>query len=192
MGYNVGMQRAWEPHPGSCDVSDACDDLGIPAVRTGSLRPAWPGCPPLFGRVRTLTLTTDPAGDPLPELLAALTAIPAGDVAFIDLHGRSDAQCWGGRTAAAARRAGLVGALVNGAVRDTAALRALACPTFALGTYPGRAKGRLKFCGAGGDVRLGNHIIRSGSAAVADDDGLVFFPFDLAAEVFARARDLAG
>lgn len=192
MGYNVGMKRAREPRPGSCDISDACDDLGIPAVRTGILRPAWPGCPPLFGRVRTLTLAADTAGDPLPDLLAALTAIPAGDVAFIDLDGRFDAQCWGGRTAEAARRAGLSGALVNGAVRDTAELRSLAFPTFALGTYPGRAKGRLKFCGADRDVMLGTQLVRSGSAAVADDDGLVFFPFDLAADVFARARDLAG
>ncbi len=192
MGYNVGMQRAWEPIPGSCDISDACDDLGIPAVRTGSLRPAWLGCPPLFGRVRTLTLTPDPDGDPLPDLLAALTAIPAGDVALIDLEGRPDAQCWGGRTAQAARRAGVSGAIVNGAVRDTAALRSLSYPTFALGTYPGRAKGRLKFSGADRDVLLGDQIVRSGSAAVADDDGLVFFPFDVAVEVFARARDLAG
>jgi len=186
------MQQAWEPLPASSDISDACDDLGIPATRTGSLRPAWLGCPPLFGRVRTLTLASDPAGDPLPDMLAALTAIPAGDVAFIDIEGRSDAQCWGGRTAEAARRAGVSGAIVNGAVRDTAELRSLAYPTFALGTYPGRAKGRLKYCGSDRDVVLGTQIVRSGSAAVADDDGVVFFPFELAVEVFARARDLAG
>jgi regulator of RNase E activity RraA len=182
---------AVEPFPGSCDVSDACDDLGIVAVRTGGLRPVWSGCPALLGRVRTLTLAPDPDADPLPEVLAALAAIPAGDIAFVDLDGRTDVQCWGGRTAGAARRAEVAGALVNGAVRDVAALRSLAFPTFAVGSYPARAKGRLRFRGTGNDVVLGAGTVRSGSAVVADDDGLVFFPYEAAGEVLARARVLA-
>jgi regulator of RNase E activity RraA len=187
------MRLASAPFPGSCDISDACDDLGVPAVRVGGLRPTWPGCPALLGRVRTLTLTptSDAAADPLPEVLAALTAIPTGDVALIDLDGRSDVQCWGGRTATAARRAGVAGAVVNGAVRDVDALRSLDFPTFALGTYPARAKGRLTYRGAGRDVVLGTEIVRSGSVVVADDNGLVFFPFEVATDVLARARDLA-
>ncbi len=185
------MRLATEAFPGSCDVSDACDELGIPAVRTGGIRPVWPGCPALFGRVRTLTLAPDATADPLSDVLAALTEIPAGDVAFIDLDGRLDVQCWGGRTADAARRAGVAGALVNGAVRDVSALRSLEFPTFALGTYPARAKGRLRYCGSGHDVVLGAGIVRSGSAVVADDDGLVFFPYETARDIVARARELA-
>jgi regulator of RNase E activity RraA len=151
----------------------------------------WPGCPALLGRVQTLTLRSDAVGDPLPEVLAALAAIPSGEVVFIDLDGQPDVQCWGGRTAKAARLAGVAGALVNGSVRDVAALRSLAVPTFALGVYPARAKGRLGYCGAGQDVVLGTEIVRSGSVVIADDDGLVFFPYESAAEILARAHDLA-
>ncbi|MET7878939.1 RraA family protein [Micromonospora profundi] len=176
--------------PGSCDISDTCDELGIPAVRTGLLRPVWPG-PPVLGPVSTLTLSAEIGGDPLADVLSALGAMPPGGVALIDLGGRVDLQCWGGRTTAAARHAGLVGALVNGAVRDSGELRGLEFPTFARGTFPARAKGRLGFRGVGHDVRLGGEVVRNGSAVVADDDGLVFFPYDTLPDVLSRARDMA-
>jgi regulator of RNase E activity RraA len=177
--------------PPTCDVSDACDDLGIPAVRVGGLRPMWPGCRALYGRVRTFTLAPDSAADPVPDLLVALGAGAEGDIALVDIGGRLDLQCWGGRTAAAARRAGIAGALVNGAVRDVAALRSLEFPTFALGTYPARARGRLGYRGSGLDVLFGTATVRSGSAVVADEDGLVFFPYEAASEVVGLARDIA-
>jgi 4-hydroxy-4-methyl-2-oxoglutarate aldolase len=175
----------------SCGISDACDVLGVPAVRTGRLRPMWPDCPALFGRLGTLTLIPDPAADPLPDVLAALARIPAGHVVLVDLGGRTDLQCWGGRTAAVARRAGIVGALVNGAIRDVAHLASLHFPTFAAGTYPARARGRLAYVGSGLDVVIGTEVVRSGSMVVADASGVVFFPADSVSEVFAQSEKIA-
>jgi regulator of RNase E activity RraA len=189
--YNRLVHEMGPPPPGSADVSDACDDLGIPAARVGGFRPMWPGCPPLFGRVRTLCLTPGESADPVSDVLTALTRCDPGDVALVDLGGRSDLQCWGGRTALAAAQAGVSGALVNGAVRDVATLRGMGSATFALGTYPARAAGRLRYRGTDLDVRLGAVTVRSGSAVVADDDGAVFFPFASLHQVTARARALA-
>ena len=185
------MPPGTQTTPDSCDISDACDDLAVPAVRTGRFRPIWPGCPALLGRVWTLALAPAAGADPLPDVLAALAAIPAGDVALVDLTGRLDLQCWGGRTATAARLAGIAGVLVNGAVRDVAQLHALRFPTFALGCHPARARGRLAFVGAGGDVAIGADIVRAGWTVAADDSGAVFFPAQATDQVLARAREVA-
>jgi len=176
--------------PASCDISDACDDLGVPAVRTGLLRPMWPECA-LFGPVRTLSLTPGDGADPVADLIADLARGRPGEIALVDLGGRTDLQCWGGRTARAAGAVGMAGALVNGALRDVSALRSLGLPAFAAGTYPARARGRLRYRGAGHDVRVGTATVRSGSAVAADADGCVFFAYDRVEEVVARARGIA-
>jgi 4-hydroxy-4-methyl-2-oxoglutarate aldolase len=175
--------------PSTCDISDACDELGIAAVRTGALRPAWTGCPAVLGRVVTLTLEPG-EGDPLPALLEAL-AEADGDVALVDLGGRVDVQCWGSVLATAARHHGITAALVNGATRDVAALAELGYPTYARGVVPARIRGRLTFTGAGADVVIagatmtagssaavekGGATVTPGSAVAADDSGAVFFP----------------
>jgi len=177
--------------PGSAEVSDACDDLGVNAVRIGGFRSVLPDRGPVFGRISTLTLVPDSGCDPLPELLADLAAIPAGQIALIDLGGHVDLQSWGSRTACVARQAGLAGALVNGSVRDVAMLRALEFPTFALGSHPTRARGRLRYVGAGRDVVFGNHTVPSGSIAAIDDSGAVFFPEEASVAVLAKARELS-
>src|SRR4051794_5006080 len=127
---------------GSSDVSDACDELGVEAVRTGLLRPLWPDCPPVAGRVRTVRLDDGP-GTSLPELLEVL-ADAADRVMLVDLGGRVDVQCWGTVLATAAASFGVRGALVNGAARDLEGLRELGFATYAMGVYPARMRGRLE------------------------------------------------
>jgi regulator of RNase E activity RraA len=172
--------------PSTCDISDACDELGIAAVRTGALRPAWTGCPSVLGRV--LTLTLEPGdGDPLPALLEAL-AEADGDVALVDLGGRVDVQCWGSVLATAARHHGITAALVNGATRDVSALAALGYPTYARGVVPARIRGRLAFAAAGADVVIAGAGASASSAVAADDSGAVFFPAAATEAVLDWAR----
>jgi 4-hydroxy-4-methyl-2-oxoglutarate aldolase len=172
--------------PSTCDISDACDELGIAAVRTGALRPAWPGCPAVLGRVVTLTLEPGD-GDPLPALLEAL-AEADGDIALVDLGGRVDVQCWGSVLATAARHYGITAALVNGATRDVAALVELGYPTYACGVVPARIRGRLTFTAAGADVVIAGATVTAGSAVAADESGVVFFPAEATEAVLAWAR----
>jgi 4-hydroxy-4-methyl-2-oxoglutarate aldolase len=177
--------------PGSCDVSDACDELGVPAVRTGAMRPVWPGCPALLATLSTITLTSGQDADPLPDVLAAIAGMPAAVVLLMDLGGRPDAQCWGGRTAAAAHRAGVAGVLVHGAVRDVDALAGAGFATYASGVYPGRAKGRLRYVGTGLPVTIGGELVHPGSLVAADSSGAIFVPPEYAGTVFTRAIALA-
>jgi regulator of RNase E activity RraA len=173
--------------PGSGDVSDVCDELGVDAFRTGVLRPAWPGVPPVAGLLATIRL--EPAEDarsPLPELLELLAGARDA-VLLIDLAGRADCQCWGSVLATAAKRLGVRGVLVNGSVRDVDDLRGLDFPTFARGVYPGAMRGRLRIAATGEPVEVDGASVTPGCFAVADASGLVAFAASRADEVLALA-----
>jgi len=173
---------------GSCDVSDACDRLGIEAVRMGALRPLWPECPALSGRLTTVRLEPA-AGTPFPQLLEVLADAP-DRLVLVDLGGRVDVQCWGAVLATAARHFGIRGALVNGCVRDVEGLRELGFGTYARGVYPGAMRGRLGLVAVDEPVDLDGCIIEPGSFAVADASGTVILPSDRVDAVFALAAEL--
>lgn len=175
------------PHLDACDVSDACDDLGVDAVRTGVLRPLWPGCPPVSGPVTTVRL--QPGWTPLPDLVDILGSARDG-VVLLDLGGRIDVQCWGTFLATVARRCGVRGALVNGAARDVAGLQALGFPTYARGVHPAQARGRLELVATGVPVDIDGCIVPPGWLAVADASGAVFLSREREREVVERAAEL--
>ena len=178
-----------DQQPSSCDVSDACDLLGIGVARTGLLRPLWPACPRLAGSLTTVRLEpAEAAPTPLPELLEVL-ALAQGALVFVDLAGRTDVQCWGSVLATAAREYGIEGALVNGATRDVDDLRELGFPTYSRGVCPGRILGRLRLAAVGEPVDLDGTRVEPGSFAVADSSGAVFVPQARAEEVLALAAE---
>lgn len=172
----------------ACDISDACDDLGIDAVRTGVLRPLWPGCPPVSGPVVTVQVRPG-RGTPLPDLVDALAAA-ADSIVLVDLGGRADVQCWGTFLATIGRRFGVRAALVNGAARDVAGLQELGFPTYARGVHPARMRGRLELVAAGAPVDIDGSVVEPGALAVVDESGAVFFPPEHEAAVVALAADL--
>lgn len=186
-GAEALLAVAARGRPSSCDVSDACDQLGIEVARTGVLRPLWPECTAISGRLTTVRL--EPAQDaptPLVELVELLAQASDGLV-YLDLGGRTDCQCWGSVLATAARHFGVQGVLVNGAARDVEGLRELAFPTYARGVYPGAIRGRLRLVSIGEPVELDGSPIEAGSFAVADASGAVFVPATRAEEVLAVA-----
>jgi 4-hydroxy-4-methyl-2-oxoglutarate aldolase len=174
------------------DVSDACDDLGVPAVRTGALVPMWSGCPSLTGTVATITMgaATSPAADPMPDLLRALAAM-AGSVVLIDVGAGSGLQCWGGFLTVAAQRSGVLGAIIEGAVRDVEALARSGFPVYARGVYPGRIRGRLRVVDTGAMVPVANGVVGPTHVVLADRDGVIFVPEAAAPQVAALARQRA-
>lgn len=177
----------------SCDLSDACDELGIAAVRTGALKPLWSGCPSVAGPLRSVRLEpASGAASPLGDLLDVLAA-SSGRVVLIDLGGRVDVQCWGTVLATAARRFGVLGAIVNGAARDIDGLRVLGLPCYGRGAYPAAMRGRLRVVSAGQPVDLDGQTVAGESFVAADSSGAIFLPAARAQEAgeLARARALA-
>ena len=176
----------------SCDVSDACDRLGLPAARSGGIRPVYPGCPVIAGRIITLTLAPG-HGTALGDLVDALAdAAPVGaEVAFVDLAGRTDLQCWGTVLATAARLHGIRAAVVDGAVRDVDGLAGIGFPTAARGVHPAALRGRLELVGTGRDVVVDGVRVPSGWVVVADVNGVVCIDAAHAEQVLGTAAELA-
>jgi regulator of RNase E activity RraA len=172
----------------SSDASDACDRLDVAAVHTGTLLPVWSPTPPIAGVLRTARLVPGNAGSSFDDLRALLAG--AGPVVWLlDLEGRVDYQCFGGRLAAAAREAGVPGVLVNGAVRVVDELRAMRFAVFARGVFPGAMRGRLQLGAVDDAVAIGDVTVLSGSYVVADSSGLVAFDPARADDVLRAAGE---
>lgn len=131
-----------------------------------AIRPAWRGarvCGPAFPVECAF-------GDNLAVHLA-LERCTGGEVLVVDAHGHLAGYC-GEVLAVAAQARGVLGLIVDGGVRDSAALERLGFPVFARGvSIAGTVKhepGRV-----GGPAVVGAVAVEPGDLVVADEDGVV-------------------
>lgn len=117
----------------------------------------------------------------------AVNAAPPGTVLVIDAEAHLGRAVWGFVLTVAALKRGLVGAVIDGAVRDIDEIRDQRFPLYARGVCPlGPHKG---FQGRVGDiVQCGGVIVAPGDVVVGDADGVAVVPSDRAREVFTRTR----
>lgn len=134
-----------------------------------SLRPAWPGAA-VSGPAFTIQ---GRGGDNLALHLGVLRA-PTGCVLVIDVQGAEHGH-WGEVLAVAARARGIAGIVIDGGVRDTAAMGRMRFPVFSSSiTVVGTQK---DFFGElGGAVEVGGAPVLTGDLVVADADGVVIVP----------------
>src|SRR5438552_3164535 len=130
----------------SAVVCDALDKLGLPNQSPRvSIKPlTTPGV--LIGRCKTTLWTEMAHDDPRPyelELLAVDTCRP-DDVLIAAAGGSMRSGLWGELLSTAARNAGCVGAIVDGAVRDVARMSDMGFPVFARGACPLDSKDRQR------------------------------------------------
>jgi regulator of RNase E activity RraA len=100
---------------------------------------------------------------------------------------------WGELFSAAARGRGARGAVVDGLVRDRARVGAVA--GFVLhgrGTRPTDSLGRISIVEHDTPIVVGGVTVQRGDLVVADGDGVVVVPADVAPEVVERALAKAG
>ena len=144
-------------------VSDALDELGVGGgVAASRLQPRVPGA-----RVvgPAITIRYAPEGANVGAIRARgerarladrdLYAVgQAGDVAVFDVHGFEGASIMGGLSARWARRLGIAGCVVDGAVRDVEAIRRAELPVWARAVTPVSGKHRLAAVEINGEVSL--------------------------------------
>jgi 4-hydroxy-4-methyl-2-oxoglutarate aldolase len=105
----------------------------------------------------------------------ALREAPPGHVLVLSAEGGMERAVWGGVLTEAARRGGLIGAVVDGVVRDLAQIRSLEFPLCARGTSPaGPHKGGQGTFGR--VVQCGGVVVSPGDLVLADLDGVVVVP----------------
>lgn len=129
-----------------------------------------------------LTVRARP-GDNLMVHKAIGLAAP-GDVIVVDAGGDLSNAIIGELMLVQMVKRGLAGIVINGAIRDSAAIRAQAFPVFAAGvTHRGPYKdgpGEINV-----PVSLGGMVIEPGDLVLGDDDGLLCVPYDHADAVHA-------
>lgn len=158
---------------GQC--SDAMDQLGIAGVVPGStLRPTDPAAR-IVGQALTVknskvdaTVEQAVAGkvSGLGDIEAHNLAEP-GDVLVVQgVHGVSS---MGGIMASVAKRAGEIGAIVDGAVRDIDHSRAIGYPVWSSSVSPMTGKWRIKTVGINVPVLIAGVAVQPGDLVIADE-----------------------
>ena len=85
-------------------------------------------------------------------------------------------------------RRGIVGYLVNGALRDIREIAELGLPVYFKGANPLKSAPQLQTVSINGPVEIGGVQIRSGDIVVMDDTGVLVIPPEFAETVVSRAE----
>jgi 4-hydroxy-4-methyl-2-oxoglutarate aldolase len=123
--------------------------------------------------------------------------VESGQVLIAQLSGDIERGHWGELMSIAAQFRGVAGLVVDGAIRDTAAITVLRFPVFHRGTHPVAADKKIP-----GELQvpltIGGVAIAPGDWVFADDDGIVIVPLvhvedviDAAAKVDVHERVIA-
>ena len=175
-------------------VCDALDTLGL---RNQSPRvPLTPLTSQelLVGRCKT-TLWADmfhPDPQPYELELQAVDACQPDHVLIAAAGGSMRSGIWGELLTTAARNRGCIGAVVDGAVRDVAKIRALGFSLFARGTCNYDSLHRQRVIDVDVPVDIGGVTVHPQDLILADGDGIVVVPQDVEREVIAKACHKVG
>lgn len=168
-------------------IADACLQLELP------VRPGRAGLVALLPQVRVAgpVRPVVHAGS-LDVLLEAIGAAAWGSVLVVDDNGRLDEGCFGSLLAGEALAAGLAAVVIDGAHRDSAAVRALGLPLWSRGRCPiGPREPRRRHTTALDAATCGPTTVTREDAIFADEDGVVFVAIAECPRVIEAARSIA-
>lgn len=166
----------------TADVADAMDRLGVVDSCIGPVGAGYH----MVGRAVTVWTR---GGDNL-FVHRALELLAAGDVLVVNGQGDHSRALLGDRMVAHAQARGANGIVVDGGIRDVAALRRLGMPVFARCVTPAgpykNGPGHLNV-----PVAVGGVVVIPGDVLVGDDDGVAVVPAGRVADVLERALAIA-
>jgi len=167
----------------SCVVGDSMERDGImhSSMKMRSVNK------PFIGPAYTVKLSSGFLAD----CLAIFEYAKPGDVIVIDAFGDTETAIWGGLMSGLARNAGIVGAVIWGAVRDTDESRMLEFPLVSKSVTPREAHSALtqlfEPIELNCPVSCGGIIVNPGDIVVADEIGISVVPYDQAEIVYEKA-----
>jgi len=146
------------------------------------VRPVWAGA---TVAARAFTARCTP-GDNL-AIHVAVAHAPAGHVLVVDVGPEREFGYWGEVLTTAAESRGIAGLVIDGCVRDAAALTAHGFPVFSTGiALPGATKHRPGEIGSSAPV--GGVEVATGDWIVGDVDGVTVVPAGAIDDVVAAGR----
>ena len=172
-------------------VSDCLDRLGL---RSCAMHPR---IRPLFPRARAAGYAATvlcAQVDSVPERkedwyrgeLEAIDALRPGEVMVVST---CDGCYWGELLSTAARARGARGLVADARTRDSEAIVEMGFPVFVSGISPVDSLGRIEVVVSGGAIECGGVTVRAGDLVLADHDGVVVVPYEVAEEALAAAEE---
>jgi regulator of RNase E activity RraA len=180
-------------------ISDVLDTLGINgAIPASYLAPLLPGSK-IAGTAITLrsiperkTATKGLIDKDYIRMATRDTHYLAepGDILVADFGGNLEVSNMGGQSVAVAQSRGVIGAVVNGAVRDVPSFRKRNFPAWSRGTTPITGKCRMQAVEINGLVTLCDTLVEPGDLIVADDSGVCVISADKVDYVLEKCKSI--
>jgi len=182
-----GFKEILKVYSPSCVVADAQERAG---VMRSYLRP-------LTTDTRfvgpALTVRLEPGNQV--DCLDALSVAQAGDVIVVDAAGETETSIWGGLMSGLCKMKGVVGAVVDGAIRDTDETRDLGFYIFSKAIVPRSThtpySGRMEPIEVNVPIQCAGVLVRPGDIVLGDEIGVVVISLENADEVLQKARQQA-
>jgi 3-hexulose-6-phosphate synthase/6-phospho-3-hexuloisomerase len=182
-----GFKDILKVYSPSCVVADSQERAG---VMRSYMRP-------LTTDVRfvgpALTVRLEPGNQV--DCLDALAVAQEGDVIVVDAAGETETSIWGGLMSGLCKMKGVVGAVVDGAIRDTDETRDMDFFIFSKAIVPRSThtpySGRMEPIEINVPIQCAGVVVRPGDLVLGDEIGVVVIPLENAAEVLEKAREQA-
>lgn len=182
-----GFKDLLKVYSPSCVVADAQERAG---VMRSYLRP-------LSNETRfvgpALTVRLEPGNQV--DCLDALSVAQSGDVIVVDAAGETETSIWGGLMSGLCKMKGVIGAVVDGAIRDTDETRDLGFQIFSKAIVPRSThspySGRMEPIEINVQIQCAGVIVHPGDLVLGDEIGVVVIPLEESARVLAVAREQA-
>lgn len=182
-----GFRDLLEVYSPSCVVADSQQRAGVMHSYITPLRRE----DRYVGTALTVRLMP---GD-LVDALDALSVAKEGDVIVVDAAGETETSIWGGLMAGLCQMKGVVGAIVDGAIRDTDEIRDLGFAIHSKAVVPRSThtpfSNRMAPIEVNVPIQCAGVLVRPGNIIVADEVGVTVVPLDEADDVLERAREQA-
>jgi regulator of RNase E activity RraA len=126
------------------------------------------------------------------DCLDALSVAQNGDVIVVDAAGETETSIWGGLMAGLCLMKGVVGAVVDGAIRDTDEIRDQGFFIFSKAIVPRSThtpySGRMDPIEINVPIQCAGILVNPGDLVLGDEIGVTVISLENAAEVLAAAR----
>lgn len=171
-------------------LSDLLDNLGYSTVINGLL-PNMDGAK-IFGRAKTLKIRKLNDGEDFRGIYSALhsyeTIVP-NDIIVVE-NEIADYAYFGELNANLAIRAGATGAIIAGMTRDSADVKKLGFPVFAMGNKCVDVRGRATMEGINVPILINGVKINPGDMIFADNEGIVVIPQQIEDKILQMAIEV--
>jgi 4-hydroxy-4-methyl-2-oxoglutarate aldolase len=109
-----------------------------------------------------------------------------------DTSGDEKATLWGGVMTATATSKGVKAACIDGGIRDTRQIKDRNFPVYYKYRIPNGSLGRCLITHYQIPIKIGDVVIKPGDVILADIDGVLCVPRDIACDVLVRAEEIRG